>query len=42
VIRWLIQFVASHSLRAFAWYRIAFGVAIFAAGHFGWVNWPSA
>lgn len=42
VIRWLIQFVSSHSLRAFAWYRIAFGAAIIAAGHFGWVNWPAS
>ena len=41
VIKWLIGFVASHSLKSFAWYRIAFGVAIIAAGHFGWVNWPS-
>ena len=42
VIKWLIGFVANHSLQVFAWYRIAFGVAILAAGHFGWVNWPSA
>lgn len=40
VIRWLIGFVANHSLRAFAWYRIAFGVLIFAAGALGWVSWP--
>lgn len=42
VIRWLIRFVATHSLRVFAWYRIAFGVAIFAAGALGWVSWPAA
>lgn len=41
VIRWLIRFVATHSLRVFAWYRIAFGVAILAAGAFGWVAWPA-
>mgnify|MGYP001400359288 FL=1 len=41
VIRWLIRFVATHSLRVFAWYRIAFGVAILAAGALGWVTWPS-
>ncbi len=40
VIRWLIRFVASHSLRVFAWYRIAFGALIVAAGAFGWVSWP--
>ena len=42
VIKWLIGFVANHSLQVFAWYRIGFGVAILAAGHFGWVNWPEA
>lgn len=42
VIRWLIGFVASHSLRVFAWYRIAFGALIFAAGALGWVSWPQA
>jgi undecaprenyl-diphosphatase len=41
VIRWLIRFVATHTLVAFAWYRIAFGVAIFAAGAAGWVTWPA-
>jgi undecaprenyl-diphosphatase len=40
VIRWLIRFVATHTLVAFAWYRIAFGIAIFAAGAAGWVTWP--
>lgn len=42
VIRWLISFIASHSLRTFAWYRIAFGVAILGAGALGWVTWPAA
>ena len=42
VIRWLIRFVASHSLRVFAWYRIAFGALIFAAGALGWVSWPQS
>ena len=27
-IRWLLRFVASHSFRIFAWYRIAVGVAV--------------
>lgn len=30
VIRWLIRFVASHSFRGFAWYRIVFGVILLA------------
>ena len=42
VIKWLIGFVANHSLKSFAWYRIVFGVLILAAGHFGWVSWPGA
>ncbi len=42
VIRWLIRFVATHSLRVFAWYRIAFGLLILAAGGLGWVQWPTA
>ena len=42
VIRWLIRFVAGHSLRVFAWYRIAFGALILAAGAFGWVSWPQS
>ena len=42
VIRWLIRFVATHSLRVFAWYRIAFGALIFAAGALGWVSWPQS
>ncbi|MBL8310229.1 MAG: undecaprenyl-diphosphate phosphatase [Burkholderiales bacterium] len=42
VIRWLIRFVATHSLRVFAWYRIAFGALILAAGALGWVQWPAS
>ena len=42
VIRWLIGFVATHSLRVFAWYRIAFGALIFIAGALGWVSWPQS
>jgi undecaprenyl-diphosphatase len=39
VIRWLIRFVASHTLIAFAWYRIAFGGAILLVSALGWVRW---
>jgi undecaprenyl-diphosphatase len=28
VIRWLLRFVASHSFRGFAWYRIVFGIIL--------------
>jgi undecaprenyl-diphosphatase len=39
VIKWLIRFVATNTLVVFAWYRIAFGIAILASGYFGWINW---
>jgi len=38
-IRWLIRYVSTHSFRAFAWYRIAFGVVILATAELGWVDW---
>ncbi|MDW8313218.1 MAG: undecaprenyl-diphosphate phosphatase [Burkholderiales bacterium] len=39
VIRWLIRFVATHTLVAFAWYRILFGALILLAAWTGWVQW---
>jgi undecaprenyl-diphosphatase len=42
VIRWLIRYVASHDFRWFAWYRIAFGLAVLATAYFGWVDWHQA
>ena len=30
-VRWLLKFISHHSFRAFAWYRIAFGLLILAA-----------
>ena len=39
VIRWLIRYVATHDFKPFAWYRIAFGVAVLATAYFGWVDW---
>ena len=39
VIRWLIRYVATHSFRPFAWYRIAFGVIVLLTAYFGWVEW---
>jgi undecaprenyl-diphosphatase len=38
VIRWLLRFVASHTFVAFAWYRIAAGVALIAAMALGWLK----
>lgn len=38
-IRWLIRYVSTHDFRAFAWYRIAFGVVILATSYGGFVEW---
>ena len=39
VIRWLIRYVATHDFRPFAWYRIAFGIAVLGTAYTGAVNW---
>jgi undecaprenyl-diphosphatase len=39
VIRWLIRYVATHDFKPFAWYRIAFGVAVLATAWTGVVDW---
>lgn len=39
VVRWLIRFVSTHSFKAFAWYRIAFGLLILLTWQMGWVQW---
>jgi undecaprenyl-diphosphatase len=41
VIRWLVRYVATHDFRPFAWYRIAFGVAVLATAYGGLVNWSA-
>jgi undecaprenyl-diphosphatase len=38
-VRWLIRYVAHHDFVPFAWYRIAFGVVIFATAYAGVVHW---
>jgi undecaprenyl-diphosphatase len=38
-VRGLLRFVANHSFKGFAWYRILFGVAVLATAYMGWVNW---
>ncbi|MFN0163247.1 MAG: undecaprenyl-diphosphate phosphatase [Burkholderiales bacterium] len=38
-VRWLIRFVATHDFRAFAWYRIVFGVLVLATAQTGWIDW---
>ena len=38
-IRWLLQYIASHSFVVFAWYRIVFGLLVLLTAQMGWVNW---
>ena len=38
-VRWLIRYVATHDLKPFAWYRIAFGVVVLATAWFGIIDW---
>ena len=40
-VRWLLRYIASHDFTAFAWYRIAFGVAVLATAYTGVVNWSA-
>jgi undecaprenyl-diphosphatase len=41
VTRWLIRYVATHDFRWFAWYRIAFGLAVLATAYLGLVTWEA-
>ena len=38
-VRWLLRFISSHDFTLFAWYRIAFGIAVLATWQFDLVNW---
>lgn len=38
-VRGLLRFVATHTFKGFAWYRIFFGVAVLLTAATGWVNW---
>jgi undecaprenyl-diphosphatase len=38
-VRWLLRYLASHDFTVFAWYRIAFGMAILVTAYGGWVSW---
>lgn len=40
-IRWLIRYVASHDFKAFAWYRIVFGVVVLVTAWTGIVQWSN-
>ncbi len=38
-VRWLLRYISRHSFDIFAWYRIAFGVAVLATAWLGLVDW---
>ena len=38
-VRWLLRYISSHDFTPFAWYRIAFGIAVLATWQLGMVNW---
>jgi undecaprenyl-diphosphatase len=40
-IRWLIRYVATHDFKAFAWYRIIFGVLVLLTAWTGVVQWSN-
>ncbi|MBU0753125.1 MAG: undecaprenyl-diphosphate phosphatase [Gammaproteobacteria bacterium] len=40
-VRWLLRYISSHDFTIFAWYRIAFGIAVLVTWQFGLVNWTA-
>jgi undecaprenyl-diphosphatase len=40
-VRWLLRYIASHDFTIFAWYRIAFGIAVLVTAYSGTVNWTA-
>ena len=40
-VRWLIRYVASHDFTPFAWYRVAFGMAVLLTAYAGLVDWSA-
>jgi undecaprenyl-diphosphatase len=39
VARWLLKFIATHSLVPSPWSRIAFGIVILVTRWRGWIQW---
>jgi undecaprenyl-diphosphatase len=40
-VRWLIRYVSRHDFTVFAWYRIAFGIAVLVTAQTGLVQWSA-
>lgn len=41
-VRWLLRYISRHDFTLFAWYRIAFGLAVLATYYTGAVSWSPA
>jgi undecaprenyl-diphosphatase len=39
VVRGLLRYISKHDFTIFAWYRIAFGLAVLVTSQMGWVTW---
>jgi undecaprenyl-diphosphatase len=40
-VRWLLRYIANHDFVVFAWYRIAFGIAVLLTAWTGAVSWTA-
>jgi undecaprenyl-diphosphatase len=41
-VRWLIRYISRHDFTLFAWYRIAFGIAVLVTAYTGLVSWTGS
>jgi undecaprenyl-diphosphatase len=41
-VRWLLRYISRHDFTVFAWYRIAFGVAVLVTAYTGLVDWTAS
>jgi undecaprenyl-diphosphatase len=41
-VRWLLRYISSHDFTVFAWYRIAFGLAVLILYYSGTITWQAA
>ncbi|MQY51526.1 undecaprenyl-diphosphate phosphatase [Rhodocyclus tenuis] len=41
-VRALLRYISTHDFTIFAWYRIAFGLVVFATWHFGLIAWSAS
>lgn len=40
-VKGLLRYIVGHDFTVFAWYRILFGVLVFATSYFGWIAWAN-